>query len=420
MKPLVKAKSIHENRIRFFLSAEFSKHYINEPLALTYPREIVLANLPSSIVEIPLITNAIATIWFSGETYIIDEMDEDLYHSLGKIKEFYRRFFYNTRWDGELIPGKLVKNRIRKHDIRSASMFTGGVDSTCTVLRHFDEHPALISLNEPHEQAAAWAANHNLTIHKIKTNYSDFLNLSYLNKASIDITKWFWDTTMGLSWVGMSAPLLYAKGIPKLYIPSGFTWRSFMFPDGQTIEQPASPVIDENLSPIGLHVTHDDFFMTRTDKIKLISNFCSQHNLPKPQLVVCTHHGRANTSYTHCNTCFKCYITMLDILAIGDRLRDYGFTLSEKEFITQFQSYFNTTTLRPDGVYAAFLDTQRYLKSNIDTLPQTHRAFFDWYCSIDLWARADKSTARPLRANPFNWSDYADLYPGVKKYIDET
>lgn len=418
MKPLVKAKSIHENRVRFFLSPEFSEQYINEPLALSYPKEIVLADLPSSIVEIPLITNAIATIWFSGQRYTIDEMDEDLYYSLQSIKEFYRRFFYNTRWDGELTPGKLVKNQMRGKDTRSASMFTGGVDSTCTALRHLEERPALISLNEPHEQAVAWATSHNLTINTISTNYFDFLNLSYLNKASVDITKWFWDTTMGLAWVGMSAPLLYAKGISQFYIPSGFTWRSFIFPDGQTIEQPASPLIDENLSPMGLRVYHDDFLMTRTDKIKCISRLCSQHNIPKPQLVVCTHHQRSSTTYTHCNKCFKCYITMLDILAIGERLQDYGFSLPEEEFITNFQSYFTAATLRPDGMYAAYRDTQRYLKNNIDTLPQTHRAFYDWYCSIDLWEKADTTTTRPLRATPFSWNDYADLYPGVSNYLD--
>ena len=110
---------------------------------------------------------------------------------------------------------------------------------------------------------------------------------------------------------------------------------------------------------------------------------------------------------------------MLDILAVGDRLHDYGFSLSEQEFIAQFRPYFDTTSLRPDGVYAAFLDTQRYLQKHIDVLPQTYRPFYDWYLSINLWERADTSTNRPLRTTPFRWSDYQDLYPGVSNYVDD-
>ena len=69
-----------------------------------------------------------------------------------------------------------------------------------------------------------------------------------------------------------------------LYIPSGFTWQSFIFPDGQTLRQPASPLIDENLSPMGLRVKHDMFSMTRTDKIKFISTFCSENRSQNPNL----------------------------------------------------------------------------------------------------------------------------------------
>lgn len=418
LEPLIKIRRIQKSSVRFYLSTEFSKKYTRKTLSLSYPEDIDLEVLPPSVVDIPLITNVIAVIWFSGKKYAIEEMDEDLYYSLRKIKAFYQRFFYNTTWEGELVPERLVKNRLPYSTIQSASMFTGGLDSTTTVLRHLDENPTLISLNEPHEQAVEFAKAHNLNVSKISTNYYDFLKLSYLNTASIDITKWFWDTSMGMSWVGVAAPFLYAKGIPVLYIPSGFTWHSFLFPDGQTMRQPASPVIDENMSPMGLRVQHDVFTMTRTDKMQFISQVCAEKNLLKPQLVVCTHHSRSNTSYSHCNKCFKCLITMLDIMAIGDRLRDYGFTLSEEEFISQFQSYVESLAMRRGGTYTAFHDTQRYIQKNISQLPQNYRPFYEWFVAIDFWERVEKSSNRPLRDRPFSWSDYEDLYSGVKNFVD--
>lgn len=407
---LIRIKSIKHESVYFYTSAEFGKKYTERSFCLTYPQEINLESLPPSIVDIPFITNIIPAVWLSGKEYTIEEMDEDLYYSLIKIKEFFKRFFYNTSWQGELKPDRLVKNIPPTTHVQAAALFSGGLDSTATVLRHFDENLTLISFNNPHKNTIEFAQKHHLPFVTIYMNHYDFLNLSFLNNASIDITKWFWDTTMGLSWVGAAAPFLYAKGIPVLYIPSGFTWQSFMFPDGQTLEQPACPLIDENLSPMGLQVQHDTFTMTRTDKIQFISTFCAERNIPKPQLVVCNYHQRANTTYPHCNKCFKCYVTMLDILAIGESLQDYGFTLSEQEFIAQFCSSMKTLKMRRGGTYVAYHDTQNYLKQNVEKLPQTYRSFYDWFIGIDLWAMVDKSSNRPLRTIPFRWNDYQDLY----------
>ena len=408
---LIKSKMINHHSVRFYLSNEFSKKYVRQPLTLTYPQEVNLEMLPSTIVEVPLITNVIAAIWLSGNEYTIEEMDEDLYYSLIKIKSFFQRFFYNTSWKGELKPKRLIKNIPPQINSQSAALFTGGLDSTTTVFRHFDENPILISYNDPHKNAIEFARLHHFDFYTIYMNYSHFLKLTKLDKISCDISKWFWDTSMGLSWVGAATPLLYAMGIPQLYIPSGFTWRSFIFPDGQTLRQPASPLIDENLSPMGLRVQHDIFTMTRTDKIKFLSTFCAERNISKPQLVVCNDHRKFDTNYSHCNKCMKCRLTMLDILAIGEKLQDYGFTLSEEEFSSQFKSYIKNLKMRRGGTYVALRDTQNYLKQNITTLSQDHRLLFDWFISLDLEAMIAEPSNRPLRATPFDWNDYRDLYP---------
>ncbi len=417
-EPLIKAKIVQKNGVRFHLSAEFTKKYVRQPLVLSYPDEIDLTSLPSSIVEVPLITNVIAVIWLSGNEYTIEEMDEDLYYSLIKIKEFFKRFFYNTSWEGELKPERLVKNILPKVNSSPAALFTGGLDSTTTLFRHFDENPILISFNDPHKNSVDLAELYHLDFHTIYFNFNGFLKLTYLNKASYDISKWFWDTSMGLAWVGAATPLLYAMGIPILYIPSGFTWRSFIFPDGQTLRQPASPLIDENLSPMGLRVKHDPFTMTRTDKIKYISTFCSDRSISKPKLVVCNYHKKSDTTYSHCNRCMKCRMTMLDILAIGENLQDYGFTLSEQEFIPQIQAFLMSLKTKRGGAYVPCCDTQKYLKQNIGNLPTEYRSFYEWLISIDLWQMIDDPLNRPPRASPFSWNDYKDLYPAVEEFVD--
>ena len=111
-------------------------------------------------------------------------------------------------------------------------------------------------------------------------------------------------------------------------------------------------------------------------------------------------------------------MTMLDILAIGENLQDYGFTLTEEEFITQFQEYFKNLRLRRGGTYTICNDTQSYLKKNIAILPSIYHPFYEWFISLDLWAMIDESSNRPPRKTPFNWNDYRDLYPGVESFID--
>lgn len=116
-------------------------------------------------------------------------------------------------------------------------------------------------------------------------------------------------------------------------------------------------------------------------------------------------------------------LTMLDILAIGEDLSDYGFTVTEPEFTLQLKSYMDNLKMRRGGTYAALKDTQNYIKQNIDSLPQARRPFYDWFISIDLWALVDQSiedsSKRPLRASPFNWKDYSDIYPGIEEFVHD-
>src|SRR5690606_24906274 len=96
---------------------------------------------------------------------------------------------------------------------------------------------------------------------------------------------------------------------------------------------------------------------------------------------------------------------------IGEDLQEYGFTMTEQEFIDQFSSYMKNLKMRRGGTYAALKDTQTYIKENRAKLPQARRPFYDWFSSIDLWRLVDESSDRPLREAPFKWDDYKDLYP---------
>ncbi len=412
---LIVSKTFENGGVRFHLTDEFNQKYVNQDFFLAYPKEVNLQELPPSIVEVPLIMNLIAVVWFSGEEYTIDEMDEDLYYSLIKIKEFHKRYFCNTSWKGELKPKRLVKNIPPKRDTRPAMLFTAGLDSTATLFRHFDENPHLISFNNPNEIAVGFAKKHHFDFHTIYVNHEQFLKRGYLNNVSCDILDWLWDTSMGLAWVGITTPFLYAMGTPLLYIGSDTHWRANNFPDGKPMFRVANPIIDENLSPMGLQVKHDGFDMTRVDKVNCISAFCLARKMPKPKLAVCFQPRNSNQSTPNCNQCEKCNRTMFNILATGEDPRDYGFIHSPKMFIQQFRPFI--TNCKSDRVtYVLYRDIQEYLEKNIDALPQEHRLFYEWFLSLDLWKMVEEKP-RPDRERPFTWEDYRDLYPEMPENV---
>ncbi len=53
-----------------------------------------------------------------------------------------------------------------------------------------------------------------------KSNYWSFLNLDALAKLSPEIQRWRLGAVEGLGWVGMTAPILFAKGYKTLLLPS--------------------------------------------------------------------------------------------------------------------------------------------------------------------------------------------------------
>lgn len=402
--PLIESKKFQDNQVQFKLNKKFRRQYVNQDLTISYPSDINIRNLPNSIIEIPLITSSIAVIWISGNQYSIEEMDEDLFNSLIKIKEFFRRYFCNTSWDGELVPKRLVKNTLPV-TVRPAMLFTAGLDSTATLFKHFDENPILISYNDPNEIAAAFAKQYHFDFHTIYVNHEQFLKRAYLSTLSCDIEEWLWDTSLGLTFIGIAAPFLYAKGISNFYISPDSHWLAHIFPDGLPMQRAACPIIDENLSPMGIKVTHALFDMTRVDKVEWVSKFCTQNGLPKPQLTVCWQ----PRTIPNCNRCEKCFRTMFEIIAVGEDPRDYGFLLSTDEFIKQFSAFMKHFKIKTRLIYSYHRDVQLALIKNLEKLPQEYRTFYEGFINIDLWSLIDEPP-RPPRLTPFSWDDYRDLF----------
>lgn len=376
--PLIKTLTITKNGISIEVDPEFKADYLKSNFFIEYlDNTIDLRQIDSSLLVMPFIMNVISIIWFSGKTYIVDALDEDLARSLCIIRQVFRLIYPNVSWDGQVIAKKLVKNSIvTPSELANdrptfAMMFSGGLDSLCTSLRYQDQKQLLITAfghyDTPLQDAHLWNNIRNMMTnfarqygHEnafFKSNYHDILNLEKLNQLSPRITNWRIEAVEGLGWAGLVAPLLVAKGCTKLLIASSSDlWHPFPLA--------ANPFVDDNISFAGITVKHDAFDVTRVNKCDFIANFCNQNNLSELFVRVCQHEKEGK----NCSKCDKCLRTILDFLAVGENPQRFGFVLSIKGAFERVYSYLNnldqkSPLLRMRSLL--FQNTQRKIQERI-------------------------------------------------------
>ena len=245
---LFDAVAVNKNEIRVEINHEFKKRYLLSDFFAEYDDDIDLSRLDLSIQIMPCLMNVISIVWISGKQYAIESMDEELYYSLIKVKEVLKRMYPKTRWRGELLPRKLVKNSYKNQQNghekeRMALLFSGGLDSTTSSLYHKDKKQLLVTVwghwDLPLYDKKLWKIRkeqlkdfgkqygHENTF--IKSNYYSFLNRPVLDNLSSEISSWRIFTVEGIGWAGLAAPLLLLKGYPYLAHASTITW-DFQYP----------------------------------------------------------------------------------------------------------------------------------------------------------------------------------------------
>ena len=335
---------INKNKIVVKANKEFSKQFIKEDFFAEYDESIDLTTLDESIVTIPFILNIVPVVWISNETYYIDVMDKDLYHSLQRIKEVFQMFYPHHSWSGELIPKKLVTNTIgpanESDQPALALLFSGGLDSTNTSISHVDTKQLLITAwgadvkvgennrwDQVLEQCQKFSQTHGHDHTFIKSNFREFTETPYLyNKLS----RWWVRVSHVLSLVGLTAPLLVQHNIPTLFIASTFT-AQHPYPLG------SHPAIDNNISFAGSSVYSTGLDKDRAQKIMNINAICKEKKLSLPNLRSCWFDPLGK----NCLKCEICMITCTAIIAAGQVPREYGFNIDIKDATQNIKKLFS-------------------------------------------------------------------------------
>ena len=265
--------------------------------------------------------------WVTGADIRIGEIDRQYLTSLSEIANEMGKWY----------PKISFSSSIQSHSVSIAStwseqkyclLYSGGVDSTSSLLRNRDKELSLIMIRGTPElrlhegeywervngQLVPFIQRMGVEVHIVETNIIDIINLNALNKEfGSQLTVGWWENLAhGLILLSLCAPYTYTKEIGKLMIASTDTKESFK-PWGST------PSTDERIRWGDLKVVHDSFDLSRQQKIQtILAPFIREQGGSMP-LRVCTGRPavRLASNSLNCGKCEKCLRTMLGLLSSG-------------------------------------------------------------------------------------------------------
>lgn len=308
----------------FFLNVPYSIEYMADGVPLD------LHDVPPSVLAVPFVCNVLPMIWLTDSELIVPDLDRDFWESCLPIRQAYEDLYPDAVFGGKISAGHLTKNTPVSQG-RRAVFFSGGIDSWCTLLRHVDESPDLISLwgsdirydnvegwNCLYKQLHSSVQDLHLPHIVIRTAFRCVINEGALYQAfSKQLHDGWWHGIQhSIAIISHSAPCNYLRGVTMQYFAASF------FPSSKVIGA-SYPTIDNQMYCCSSRTVHDSY-ITRLQKIHRIINYQKSHQYT-PSIHVCWESPKGS----NCCHCEKCYRTIMGFLVAEELPYDYGFPVED-------------------------------------------------------------------------------------------
>ena len=218
-------------------------------------------------------------------------------------------------------------------------LYSGGVDSTTSLIRNYEKRPALLTVRgtpdlrlfedrywgRVQERIRPFIDGLGLESHIVETNAIDMVNLAAImdDYRGQLVRGWWEDLAHGLFFLSICAPYTFLNNIGNVMIASSYT-KADQEPWG------SSPMTDEKVSWGGIRVIHDSYDLHRAEKIReILIPFMEKRGAAIP-LRVCT--GKKGTrlasNQLNCGQCSKCMLIELLLIVSGIDASENGFDIS--------------------------------------------------------------------------------------------
>lgn len=201
---------------------------------------------------------------------------------------------------------------------------------------------------------------------------------------------WWHGFQHGIGLLGLVSNLAYIKNIKVIYIASSYTIKDV------GIGCASDPTIDNNLKFLNCKIVHDQYNLSREDKLKLIIEYSKKENI-YPTLRVCWEKDGGK----NCCRCEKCYRTIYGIIAAGEDPNKYGFIYDKKlNKIARYDILYKIELTKETVTF--WKEIQEKLKTNKQILKEYSEC--EWIINLDFeninsaWRKIRKQLGKFKRA----------------------
>lgn len=370
--------AVRRNRLRIPVSADgLPGRFLDGDLTVEYDRPV--EDVPTSMLTIPAVGNLAPLAWASDSKLVVPELDQRFADAVGDVRRAFNLLYPDLESDPVLDAGDVADAGATGDD--SMLLFSGGVDSLASYVRHREESPILMSVHgadvsvendegweEVHRSLARFAEREATELVTVRSTFRSMLEYPLINshyRESIS-GEWWSGVQHGLALLAHCAPVAYEMGVSTVYIAATHT-DTFSPPWG------SCPQIDDAVSWAGTEAVHDGYEWSRQDKIRAIAQFADETGT-EPTIRSCyeSETGR------NCSRCEKCCRTIVGLEIAGLDPTDHGYRVDEETFR-------HVRTLLEDGRWYIgedeeymWRDLQRALPC-VDPPHETSREFFEWF-----------------------------------------
>ncbi|PCR89148.1 hypothetical protein [Natrinema ejinorense] len=364
-------------------SGDLERFVTDEPFRTSY--DVSIADVPAGVLAIPVLAQVCPVAWANGADVYVDEVDATFARALADVRESLSEMYDFI--DG----GTLYARRTIEPDPGTSGehglLFTGGVDSTCSYVRHRAESPTLISVrgwtitpdasdddkwDALRTRVSRFADDHDCETAFVESNMLSFLDHPMLlahYKRYVD-GGWYSSVGHGLGLLGLCAPMAYARGMDDLSVAATH-W------DGIDLEWGSRPDIDEHVRWTGTQCHHDAYDLTRQERLDVIAEYVRNED-PTLQLQTCNDRMDGN-----CGECEKCYRTAVGLRLSGLEPSDHGYPFADSDYARLRRSLEGGDWVLGQDERHMWADIRDRVRETEPVTP-AERAFFEWLEGVDL------------------------------------
>lgn len=131
-------------RVHFDCTGQIKRFFKKNLFFSEYDTSI--EEIPDAILVIPFLATSCPIVWANQAEIYVETVDETFLHALKNIRKVLQNFYPRVRFYGDIHVDNIVKPHV---DVHSTSMmlFSGGVDSLTTFIRHRTENPTLVCVH---------------------------------------------------------------------------------------------------------------------------------------------------------------------------------------------------------------------------------------------------------------------------------